>query len=35
LFDDAKTIGAVKVHLPKQRIVVFPEAEAKQSLQPK
>jgi iron(III) transport system ATP-binding protein len=33
--DDAKTIGAVKVHLPKQRIVVFPEAEAKQSLQPK
>ncbi|MSP39924.1 MAG: ABC transporter ATP-binding protein [Deltaproteobacteria bacterium] len=33
--DDAKAAGAVTVHLPKERIVVFPEAEAKQSLQPK
>ena len=33
--DDAKTVGPVTVHLPKQRIVVFPEAETKQSLQSK
>ena len=33
--DDAKTAGGVTVYLPKDRIVVFPEAESKQSLQPK
>jgi iron(III) transport system ATP-binding protein len=33
--DDAKAAGRVTVHLPKQRIVIFPEAESQQSLQPK
>jgi len=33
--DDAKTAGAVTVHLPPHRIVVFPDTESKQSLQPK
>jgi iron(III) transport system ATP-binding protein len=33
--DDAKTVGPVTVHIPKQRIVVFPEAESQPSLQPK
>jgi ABC-type sugar transport system ATPase subunit len=30
--DDAKPVGAVSVHLPKQKIVVFPEAQSKQVL---
>jgi hypothetical protein len=33
--DDVKAAGDVTVHLPKERIVVFPEAESKQSLQAK
>ena len=33
--DEAKTAGGVTAYLPKDRIVVFPEAESKQSLQPK
>ena len=33
--DDAKAAGGVTVHLPKQRMVIFPEAESVQSLQPK
>jgi len=33
--DDAKAAGGITVHLPKARIVVFPEAESKLSLQPK
>ena len=33
--DDAKAAGGVTVYLPKQRIVIFPEAESRQSLQPK
>jgi iron(III) transport system ATP-binding protein len=32
--DDAKPVGRVTVHLPKERIVIFPEAESKASLQP-
>ncbi len=33
--DDAKATGTVTLHLPKQRMVIFPEAESQQSLQPK
>lgn len=33
--DDAQAAGAVTVHLPPQRMVVFPAAEAQKSLQPK
>jgi len=30
--DDAKPVGAVLIHLPKQKIVVFPEAVAERHL---
>jgi iron(III) transport system ATP-binding protein len=33
--DDVKAVGGVTVHLSKERIVVFPEEESKQSFQPK
>lgn len=33
--DDAKAAGSVTVHLPPQRMVVFPAAQAQKSLQPK
>jgi hypothetical protein len=32
LTDDAKPVGAVSVHLPKQKIVVFPETMAERKL---
>ena len=32
--DDVKAAGGVTVHLPKERIVVFPEEQSKQSFQP-